>query len=317
MAHSSHGNPWPFKASAAVPVTIRQYVSREQLSLSCPINKTPSYRALVYCDEWEKDTGLNVTSLFWATQTRPRQGYFCAPILRPAPDVPRHLCVKCGRWISPELLPLHLPIEEIKLFMLRRPARTLEVLDATNQCLSSDELPFSFVEDHTLRLKYLEQEDWPAICPNCRCVVMWTFLQQHCSNPAYCKHAALSRAISSGHLTRNRFNWYPGHPMVHLCHVGRWTTLSLVGLHHKSRSSLHETLRPFLVLYALASNNCFDVCAATVMDFSGIALVPATSDATFLFQTINEGRLGLAWWTFRFMIKQHLSFFRSNIFGFL
>ena len=317
MAHSSGSNPWPFRTSAAVPVTIRQYVSREQLSLSCPIRNTPSFQALDYCYAWGNDTGLSVSSLFWATQTRARQDYFCAPILRPAPDVNKYLCAKCGRWIPLELLPLHLPIVEIELFMIRHPARTWEVLDATNHCLMSDELPFSLVEDHTLRLKHLEQEDWPTICPNCHCVVMWTFLQQHCSNPTYCKHAELSRAISSGHLTRNRFNWYPGHPMVHFCHVGRWTSLSLVGLHHKSRYSLQRTFRPFLVLYALASHNCFDICATTVMDFSGIAWVPATTDASFLFQTVNEGRLGIAWWTFRFMIKQHLSFFRSNVFGFL
>ena len=314
---NSHDRPWPFKTTVAVPVTIKQYVSREQISLACSIQSTPSFRALDYCYVWEVDAGINLTSLFWSTQTRARQKYFCAPCLRIAPEEHRSLCVKCGRWINAEQLPLHLPIEEIKLFMLRHPARAWEVLDATNQCLAAKELPYSIVEDHTLRLKHLEIDDWPTICPMCHCVVMWSFSQQHRSNSAYCVHAQLSWAISSGLLTRNKFNWYPGHPMIHLHYVGKWTTLSWIGLHHKSRLRLLNTFKTFLVLYALASNNCFDSCAATIMEFCEIPVAPTTVDARFLFNAINEGRLNVAWWTLRFQVKQHLLFFQSNVFGFL
>ena len=55
--------------------------------------------------------------------------------------------------------------------------------------------------------------------------------------------------------------------MVHLSHVGKWAILSLMELRYKSRSDLQVTYRLLLVLYALASNNCYDVCAATVLDF--------------------------------------------------
>ena len=137
----SQNRPWPFKTTVAVPVTIKQYVSREQISLACPIKNTPSFRALERCYAWEVDAGLDLTSLFWSTQTRARQKYFCAPCLRIAPEEHRSLCVKCGRWIIAKQLPLHLPIHEIKLFMIRHPARAEEILDATNQCLTAKKLP--------------------------------------------------------------------------------------------------------------------------------------------------------------------------------
>ena len=317
MTHSSSSNHWPLRTQVPVPVTIRQYVSREQLSLSCHILCTPSFRALDHCYAWGEHAGLSVPSLFWATQTRVRQDYFCAPILRPSPDVGKHLCVKCGRWIPLDLLHLHLPIVEIELFMLQLPARTWEILDATDHCLRSAESPLSLVEDHTMRLKHLEQEDWPTICPNCHCVVMWSFLSQHRSNTAYCKHAALTKTYSAGHLTKNRFNWYPGHPMVHLSYVGKWTTLSLMKLHYKSRSDLQVAYRLLLVLYALATNKCYDVCADTVLSFMGVTMPSATAASSFLLQTINGGQLGFAWNLFRFMISRHIKHFCSNSSGFI
>ena len=146
---------------------------------------------------------------------------------------------------------------------------------------------------------------------------MWSFLSQHRSNKAYCKHAALTKTYSAGHLTKNRFNWDPGHPMVHLSFVGKWTTLSLMQLHHQSRSDLQVAYRLLLIIYALASNKCYDVCADTVLSFSGIARPPATAAASFLFQTINEGQLGYAWNLFRFMINRHIKHFCSNSSGFI
>ena len=53
------------------------------------------------------------------------------------------------------------------------------------------------------------------------------------------------------------------------------------------------------------------------MDLWVLPVAPSTTDTNFLFGAVNEGRLDVAWSTFRFQVKQRLLFFRSNVFGFL
>ena len=285
----NYGKPWPFRTRLAVPITIRQYISREQLCTGCAQPKTPSFCALDKCFAIEVETRLNITSLFWSTQTRMRQQYNCAPILQPIYDEPRYLCVKCGRWDPCDALSSHLPIAEIRQFMRSHPARAWEVLDATSLCLAKMEERYSLEEDQSMRVQALNSEDWPAVCSKCNCVVTSSLLAVHRSNPFFCRHARLTWIVSNGHLARNRFNWYPGHPLVHHFHVGKWNTLVVIGACSFCRNKIRALYKSTLLLCALGKLRVFDHVAKLVLDFGSFHTSTLYHEAQIIHSIINDG----------------------------
>ena len=309
---TDYGRRWPFRTCLALPVTIKQYIAREQLCTGCDQASTPSYRALNHCLRKEIETGINIIPLFWATQTRARQLFYVAPILRPVFDEPRFLCVKCGRWVTSNELPAHLPIREIRQFMVSHPARAWEIVDATADCLAKMEERYSLVEDQSMRVQVMHTEDWPSVCPMCSCVVMSSFLPTHMSDPRYCKHAKLTWLVSNGHLTRNRFNWFPGHPLVHHFYVGKWSTLAVLAAYVPTRNKLRAFFRPALLLCALGRAGIFDHVAELVIDFCGLNTSRLHMDFLPIHAYINDGRVHVAWALFRIMLNSHLRKMKSN-----
>ena len=309
---TDYGRRWPFRSCLALPITIRQYIAREQLCTGSDQASTPSFKALNHCLHKEIETGINIIPLFWATQTRARQLFYVAPILRPVFDEPRFLCVKCGRWVTSIELPAHLPTREMKQFMRSHPARAWEIVDATADCLAKMEERYSLVEDQSMRVQVMHTEDWPAVCPMCSCVVMSSFLPTHMSDPRYCEHAKLTWLISTGHLTRSRYNWFPGHPLVHHFFVGKWNTLAVLAVCIPVRNKLRAFYRPALLLCALGQNGLFDQVADSVMDFCGFNIARLHGDFRLIHAFINDGCVSVAWTFYRLMLKSHVRMLKTN-----
>ena len=100
--------------------------------------------------------------------------------------------------------------------------------------------------DAHLRLHYLLSPDWPVVCIRCHCIVMKSYLALHISSVNYCEHAHTSTRVAGGTITRDRFAWYPGHPLYHLFHVGAWKTFATIVLHTHSMYHITSLKDDFL-----------------------------------------------------------------------
>ena len=76
---------------------------------------------------------------------------------------------------------------------------------------------------------------------------MTSVLPLHSQDVAFCEHATLATVVSRGVMTKTRHNFYPGHPRLHLFHLGAWPVLALLALKRQERIEsclvYHNTLQ--------------------------------------------------------------------------
>jgi hypothetical protein len=64
---------------------------------------------------------------------------------------------------------------------------------------------------------------------------MTSVLPLHSQDIAFCEHATRATMVSRGLLTMTRHSFYPGHPRLHLYHLGGWPVLALLTLKSQER----------------------------------------------------------------------------------
>ena len=224
-----------------------EYISA--MPISTMAEATYANNALVRCSIDRNTLQVNLSPLFWSTQSKDQQIHF-RRLIRTYGEVTMHdkehsLCFKCNRWVPNEHLARHLPLEELKRFHVSHPATSYLVPDSSETCRICAIAPNSRVESNDWYLHYLQEPDWPSFCKTCRTMVMHSSLKVHRSNPRFYAHATMARLTSFGILTKTRFSHYPGRPSSHLFFVGRWNICGLLKLAKHDHRVISQALMDF------------------------------------------------------------------------
>jgi hypothetical protein len=295
-----------------VPLAIRQYIAREQLWASSYESQRTTLdlnRAMAAAVEY----GLDLSAVFWATQSKDKQICYCASYNGVVSLSTTCFCAKCGHWIPIENMPEHLAVPQMKRATTVHPAELWKVPDATDICLAMKRLPHAHIRDQNGRLAVLRQADWPEICQQCHLLVMHSYMSVHKQSRIFCDHACLTKAFSPGVGSLNRFSWYPGNPLLHFHKVEKFQLLALTAYHSAEIKELRTALIPLLVATGLYSFGIDGHPIANILDY---LLAPPTSALwTLLSLVLNTSSGNAAIWVYKRSIRNLLLRFESNLFG--
>ena len=293
-----------------VPLSIRQYISREQLWASQFDSQRTTMdlnRAMAAMIEY----GMDLSAVFWASQTKAKQLHYCASYGGETDFSQMCFCAKCGHWVDTTAMPEHLAIQQLFQTGIVNPAELWKVPDATEICLAMRRLPHSHIRDQSGRLAALRQADWPEICPWCHLLVMHSCMTAHKSSRLFCKHARLTKLLSRGLLMIDRFTWYPGHPLLHFYKVGKWNVLTLVLLHSLEVKAIQAALFPLLIAIGLHIKNVKGPPVDTILCF--LLESPFGTRWPFLNYVLNTISGDATMWVYRRSIRELMRRFESNL----
>ncbi len=295
-----------------VPLAIRQYISREQLWAS-PYDSQKTARILNRAMAAAIEHGLDLSAVFWATQSKDKQLHYCAAYHGVVSLDSTCFCAKCGHWIPVDDMPDHLAVPQMRRAATVHPANLWKIPDATDTCLSMKRLPHAHVREQNGRLAAIRLEDWPEVCRQCHLLVMHSCMSIHKQNRIYCTHASLTKVFSPGVGALNRFSWYPGNPLLHLHKVEKLQLVALSALHSSEIREMRIALIPLLVATGLLSHgiDCHPI------DITLAFLMPSPKGAlwSLLKLVFHSSCANAAVWVYKRFVRNNMMRFESNLFG--
>ena len=187
--------------------------------------------SLAWAQDYRSSLGLDLSSLFWSTQSKHHQ--LRVRLCEPPNDldfsnlVEHFLCAKCGTWVPDRFFEQHLPLGELSLLSVASSAVSHMVPDSSYHCRLAFRNHERRAEKNHWFVHHLLKPDWPSFCHKCHCMIMHSALPLHSQSPNFCRHARQACAIMPGFLTIGRFVYYPGHPLAYLYYVGIWPVTAL------------------------------------------------------------------------------------------
>ena len=295
-----------------VPLAIRQYIAREQLWASS-FDSQKTTRSLNRAMAAAIRHGLDLSAVFWATQSKDKQLHYCAAYHGVMSLDSTCFCAKCGHWIPVDDMPDHLAIPQMRRAATVHPANLWKIPDATDTCLSMKRLPHAHVRDQNGRLAAIRLEDWPEVCRQCHLLVMHSCMSIHKQNRIYCTHASLTKVFSPGVGALNRFSWYPGNPLLHLHKVEKLHLFAISALHSSEIKEMRVALIPLLVSTGLFScgidSHPIDITLAFLM-------TPPTGTLwSLMMLALHNSSANAAVWVYKHYIRNNLRRFESKLFG--
>ena len=234
-------------------------------------NCTPGFnianvdKALAVCQTNARKLRLDSGCLFWATQARDCQVTFRNRELKNLEDYSlfreHFLCFRCAQWIPDVHYKKHLPLEELRRFCTAHISLRYQIPSCTEACSLTSTFSHPLDEETHWHLFHLQNADWPTFCKKCSCVIMKSVLPLHNLDTAFCEHAILATVVSRGVMTKTRHSFYPGHPRLHLFHLGAWPVLALLALKRQERIEsclVYINLLQLLELTNLQNFGCLD-----------------------------------------------------------
>ena len=288
-----------------------EYISA--MPISTMAEATYANNALVRCNINRNTLQVNLSPLFWSTQSKDQQIQL-RRLIRTYGEETMHgkehsLCFKCNRWVPNEFFARHLPVEELTRFFVCHPATSYLVPDSSETCRICACAPNSRVENNNWYLHYLQKPDWPSFCLKCKAMVTHSSLKVHCSNPRFCRQATMARSISLGILTKTRFSHYPGRPSTHLFFVGSWNILGFLMLAKHDHSAINQVLIDFtcargIIACCKRSEICTPVILAILCFLPDHALVRQTPLLEELLELLLSNRSERAKKVLLFFLRQ-------------
>jgi len=192
-------------------------------------------RSLTWAENHCKKFNMDLSSLFWSTQSKLHQLSFRLGNASYELDLSDQdeffLCAKCGNMVPGHAFEPHLNLRELVQYSAASLEHSRSLPDCSYHCRLAHQQQTSQEVMNLWFVHHLVKPDWPTFCPKCHCILMHSTLPLHLQSSVFCRHAWKAIEVNSGFLSRDRFSHYPGHPLTHLYFVGKWPVAAMARLY--------------------------------------------------------------------------------------